>query len=312
MKAFFKNLLFFLFFFIPVYILCVIGYGLLMPKLFKQNLNYKLRSYGFTFTRLQEVKKTNNVDVLILGSSHAYRGYDTSFFQKNGYKVMNLGTSAQTPLQTKVLVERYIDQLNPKLVIYDVFPNLFTSDGLESGLDIISNEKNHLDTFLMSLQMNHIKGYNLFVYSTFNDLANRKEGVLEMNPKDGDLYIEGGYVEKDLRFFNVSKYKTGDKYINWNSKQLNAFESILKKIKSKKRSLILIQAPVSSIFYKSQKDNVKFDNKMKSYHDNYYNFNDNYALNDSLHFYDSNHLNKKGVVEFNQKVLSLIKTRIEK
>ena len=312
MKIFLKNILFFVLFFIPMYLFCIVGYGLLMPESFKQNLNYKLGSYGFTFTRLKEAKKTKNVDVLILGSSHAYRGYDTSFFLKNGYKVMNLGTSAQTPLQTKILVERYIDELNPKLIIYDIFPDLFTSDGLESGLDIISNEKNHLDTFFMNFQMNHIKGYNLFVFSTFNDLINKKENYIQMNPKGSDFYVEGGYVEKDLSFFNVSKYKVNDKFINWKPKQLKAFESILAKIKSKEIDLILIQAPVTSVFYKAQKENFKFDVKMKSYRYDYYNYNDKIVLNDSLHFYDSSHLNKNGVFEFNQKIIDLIKTKIKK
>ena len=100
-----------------------------------QILIIELDSYGHMYSRISEIKNQEDVDILFLGSSHAYRGFDTRIFLENGYKSFNLGSSAQTPTQTKVLVERYLGSLNPELVIYEVYPKTFTMDGVESSLD---------------------------------------------------------------------------------------------------------------------------------------------------------------------------------
>ena len=88
-------------------------------------------------TRLNEVKNIKNIDILFLGSSHTYRGFDTRVFKKNGYNSFNLGSSSQSPIQTLTLTKRYLNQLNPKLIVYEVYPTTFTIDGIESSLDII-------------------------------------------------------------------------------------------------------------------------------------------------------------------------------
>ena len=82
------------------------------------------------FTRLKEVKTVKNVDILFLGSSHTYRGFDTSIFHDCGYSAFNLGSSSQTPIQTLTLANRYLKQLNPKLVVLEVYPGNFTGDGV--------------------------------------------------------------------------------------------------------------------------------------------------------------------------------------
>ena len=82
-------------------------------------------------------RKIKNVDVLFLGSSHAYRGFDPRIFRKRGYSSFNLGSSAQTPSQTKVWLKRYLKHLNPKIVIYEVYPGTFSSDGIEASLDLV-------------------------------------------------------------------------------------------------------------------------------------------------------------------------------
>ncbi len=311
MIKFIKNSILFLVFLLPIYVVLVIGYGLIMPDSFKKNLNYKLGSYGYTYTRLKEVKEKVNIDILILGSSHAYRGYDTSFFEYQGYKVMNLGTSAQTPLQTKLLMDRYLDGLNPKLVIYDVYPDSFSSDGLESGLDIISNDYNGFGSFKMVCKINHVKSYNLFFYASFRDLIKINSNFEEKKSKN-DKYVKGGYVEKNQSFFNLKKFKSNQKHLVWNQKQLVAFEHIVSKIKEKKIEFMLVQAPVTSVFYENQKDNEVFDSKMKFYEPSYMNFNISNDLNDTLDFYDAHHLNKNGIKKFNNKILPLVLNKLKK
>jgi len=268
------------------------------------NLKYIPGAYGHMQTRSNEVQKTSNIDILIVGSSHAYRGFNTEYFLRKGYRTFNLGSSAQTPLQTNILLKRYLKQLNPKLVIFEVYPETFTSDGIESSLDIISNDKIDLHNLTLILRQRHLTITNTLIWSLF------QSHILNNNPieplrKDtyNDTYISGGFVQKDLSYFSPKEYK--NKTWQWSKTQLNAFKKNIKLVRSQKIDYLLIQAPVTQSLYQSFKDIESFDTKMTEY-GNYYNFNLSVELKDSLHFYDSNHLNSKGVELFNSEVLQLI------
>ncbi len=69
--------------------------------------------YGHSWKRLREAKEYGDVDVLILGSSLAYREIDVRAFDSLGLKAFNLGSSSQTPLQASFLLDNYLDKLDP-------------------------------------------------------------------------------------------------------------------------------------------------------------------------------------------------------
>jgi hypothetical protein len=123
MRTFIKSIIKFIPFCLTFYILMLIFYGLVSSHLpLRLNFSNKKGGYGYAYSRLEEVKNYSNIDILFIGSSHAYRGFDPRIFEKNGLKTFNLGTSAQTPLQTEILLNRYLEKLNPKMIIYDVYP----------------------------------------------------------------------------------------------------------------------------------------------------------------------------------------------
>jgi hypothetical protein len=122
MKKFLKSITIFSLSTIGIYILLIIVWGEIAPDILKKNMNYRIGSKGHMYSRIQELRETKNIDILFLGSSHSYRGFDTRIFSGNGYKSFNLGSSSQTHIQSNILLKRYIDQLIPKLVIYEVNP----------------------------------------------------------------------------------------------------------------------------------------------------------------------------------------------
>ncbi len=277
-------------------------WGNLSPSPFR-NVNYRVGSYGHMFTRLNEVKQISDVDILFLGSSHAYRGFDPRMFAENNVKTFNLGSSAQTPIQTKLLLERYLEQLNPKLIIYEVFPNTFTSDGVESSLDIIANDKIDRYTLNMALELNHIKTYNTLLFGYFSDLTNLNSKYSEPLEKNNDIYVSGGYVEKDLSYY---KYVSNQAWsINLLEHQLIKFREIEQMIREAGIELILIFAPITSSSYKSYLNLPEFKQSLSN-DQNYYDFNEILTLDDSLHFYDSHHLNQIGVELFNKKLIEIL------
>ncbi|WBX75763.1 hypothetical protein PG911_14025 [Tenacibaculum ovolyticum] len=233
MKKFIFNIFIFLAFSSLFYLVTLFFWGQYAPNSLKPNLRYKLGSYGHLYSRISDIKNQNDLDILFLGSSHSYRGFDTRIFSEFGYKTFNLGSSSQTPIQTKVLLDRYLNILNPETVIYEVYPETFTFDGVESSLDIISNDKNDLHSFKMILKTNNIKTYNTFIYSVTRDLFNLNKSFIESQIKGNDIYIPGGYVEKKIGFFKPTTFKRRE--IKINNYQLESFSEIVKLLKKKNR-----------------------------------------------------------------------------
>ena len=271
-----------------------------MPGRLKRNLTYKLGSTGHLYTRIQDIRNTKNVDVLILGSSHAYRGYDIRIFKEFGLNAFNLGSSGQTPLQTEVLLKRYLDELNPKFIICDIYPLMFESDGVESSLNVISNDENDIESIKLAFENNHVNVYNTLIYSFYRDIFKMNNNYKEELAKDDDKYISGGFVEKKLKYFKYMKYDQSQ--WKFNEQQFQAFERVLSLIKKRNIPFVLVQAPMTPLKYNSYSNNNDFDLRIKKYGE-YYNFNEIVKLDDKIYFYDYDHLNQNGVKVFNAKLI---------
>jgi hypothetical protein len=276
-----------------------------ISKALKLNLNYRIGSYGHMFTRLNEVKQLKgNVDILFLGSSHSYRGFDPrNFRDKNTF---NLGSSSQTPIQTKILLERYLEKINPRMVIYEVYPGSFAADGVESSLDLIANDENDFRSIKMALELNNIKTYNTLIYAGFADLFNLNKKFVEPVKNREDTYISGGFVENELKHY---KYKKLPKKNVWkfNKKQIENFQENIALLKNKNINIVLVYAPITNSLYNSYTNNSYVDSVMNCYNLPYYNFNELMQLDDSLDFIDAHHLNQTGVNKFNSKLNEILK-----
>lgn len=304
MKYFLKSILLFFLFLIPFYPVTLFLWGVSAPVSFKSNLNYPLGSTGHLYSRLKDVKNINNVDILFLGSSLCYRGFDPRIFEENGIVSFNLGSSNQTPIQTKVLLKRYLGQINPKLIIYEVEPEIFSVDGVESSLDLLANDKNDLNSVKMAIELNHLKVYNTLIYALIREALGLNSSYKEPVLKGDDKYIPGGFVEKEIRFFKKEFHQI--KKWNYIENQFIAFNEIIKLIKANRTELMLVNVPITPSLYGSYMDNAVFDSLMSKY-SRYYNFNKILSLNDSLHFFDAYHLNKNGVELFNGKLIEILK-----
>ncbi|WP_130733475.1 hypothetical protein [Flavobacterium sp. J27] len=293
----------FLFKIVKFLLLFTIGYpltvfiiGFFLPYQFKNNIRYKMGSQGHLNTRLKEIKSiTSEVDVLILGSSHAYRGINPNYFKN--YSCFNLGSSLQTPLQTNILLKRYVKKLNPKVVCFEVYPDALYNSGLESSLDLISNDKNDSYSLEMALELNNLTTYNTLLYGYMNDFFKLSKNYKEPLIKNKDTYIKGGYVQREVEYFKSSSLyeKT-----NWkiNNNQINILKENIELALKNNCKVILFFAPITKNFYLAHKNNHEFDTLMRSLHSNYKNFNINSQLDDSLNFYDPHHLNETGVKIF--------------
>lgn len=298
MVKFFKNIALFSLFAMCIYIALVILWGNYFDKqAYKKNLNYATANYGHQFSRMKEIKAARDIDLLFLGSSLTYRGFDTRIFRKAGFNAYNMGSSSQSHLQTELLLKRYLDNLNPKMVIYEVYPGLFTVDGIESCVNLIGNDSNDFETVKTAFKLPHFKVWNTLFYGLYADAIGKNEGLIEdLRKNDKDTYVAGGYVQRDLKFFKNITHPLDTWALE--SAQLEAFENAISMLKKHNIPFKLVQAPVTKGIYKSYTNNSEFDSLMMTYGD-YVNFNKISVLDDSLHFYDERHLNQNGVEIFN-------------
>lgn len=303
MNSFIKKTITFFLFSTLFYSFALQIWGKYLPSELKPNLNYRLGSNGHMYSRLKEVKETKDVDLLFIGSSHAYRGFDTRIFNKNGYSSFNLGSSSQTPIQSLLLIKRYLKDLNPQLIIFEVYPGTLSSDGVESAVDIVANEKIDFYSIEMALNINHTKVFNTLIYAKMQEILNQNSSFEESKIKGVDKYIKGGFVEREISYYSPQTLPKIN--IEINEKQEKAFDEIINLVKKVDIPIILVYAPIPPSNYTRYSNNTYFDSLMSQY-STYYNFNEIIQLDDSLHFYDSHHLNQKGVEIFNEELIKIL------
>lgn len=293
------------------YTVLLVGWVHLVPFGFlKKNLVYPLGGKGFTFTRLAEVDSVANVDVLFLGSSHSYRGFDPRIFASSGLRTFNLGSPSQTPLQTRILLEKYLEKLNPKLVVYEVYPATFQNDGLESALDLIANSDCSSCSFELTKSTENVKAYNALIYDVVASVFGFNKGFQEPVIKGNDQYVLGGYVESEE---TLNESPVTDKMRrNWvNDKwefrdsQWEEFLSVLAMLKERNIAVELIQMPVTLPAFQLYKNNTQIDSLFES-QGSYLNLNGVSVLDDNSDFIDYHHLSQTGVENVNKTLLELI------
>lgn len=298
MKIFFKKIFTFGFVLLIAYPSLVLLWGLFVPDLYKPNLIF-VPELGMLEKRMEDLDTTTTgVDILFLGSSHSYRSFDPRIFAEAGYSVFNLGSSAQTHIQTNYFLEEYLEQLDPGLVVYEVYPNMFEIDGVESGVNLISVESPFdRDILEQVLILNHIKLYNTYLFVFLKELLNL-DFSQDLSPPEGK-YIEGGYVQSFKEF-------DGDEEISsstWTpgKAQKIKFEQNLEILQEKKIPYVFVIAPFLYSYSNDKEISEYLNSKGKLYDYN------KIMEFSRKHFYDPIHVNQSGVNKMNRHFIDIIK-----
>lgn len=270
----------------------------IMPPFMAKNVRNCVGCYGHLFSRVKDAEQVKNPDILFIGSSHSYRGFDTRVFAQHGIKAFNLGSSSQTPLNSKVLLKQYLDKINPKMVVIEAYTGTLTSDGVESSLDILSNNKIDGNSVKMAWDIHQLTTYNTLLYGYFRQILDFNKNFTEPQKQGGDYYIKGGgFVESEFRKNPLLDEPVGKWEIN--PKQIQALKENINFLKAKNIPYLIVQAPITEKLYHSKANNQEV-NALLSSLGTYKNFQGEIPLNDTLDFYDNNHLNQPAVVRFNE------------
>ena len=302
MKKLVINIVVFLIIYSMLHVLVVCMFG-------KNLVYYRIGSYGHMFSRIKEIPSQNNPDVLFLGSSRSYRGFDSRIFWEHGITTFNLGSSSQTPKQTEVLLKKYLDEINPKMILFEVYPGVFQNDGIESTTDLISNDHIDVEICKLAIKSGNVKLINTLIYGLYQEyVCNIRGAFVEDRLKEGDIYISGGFVEKlDYNPF-MSDSVSSDKAIPIKIRpdQLRAFKRCVNIIKSNGIPYILVIAPSPKSINQKYSNLDEFECVVSSY-GRFVDFNTIIQLEDSC-FYDATHLTQIGVRIFNESLIQMLDT----
>ncbi len=258
---------------------------------------------GGTYIKTHNFNIHEKYDVIIIGSSHAYRGYDPRIFKEYGYNAYNLGTSDQKPMCSYFLIKNYINSNNCKLVIFDLYDRIFSQSNIESMSDMIQNIPSDKAALQLSLASKDVRAINMFTLRMFNKLSD------PINP-DTLGYIKGFLPTEKLLELPPKRrlytYETNDEAIKYLDKTLSYLKKEGVKVVMTEHSLPSVApAPGHDDF---RKDVYQVLNK---YNVLWFDYTTDSSMTDVQYFADESHLNVKGVYKYNHRLINdLIKANI--
>ena len=257
-----------------------------------RNVTYRLGHDDHLHTKVLEAKEVHDVDILFLGSSHSYRTFDPRIYAARGVRTFNLGSSNQTPLQTEVLLRSLLETLAPRFVVFEVHPDVIANDGVEAAIYQLSNVPPAWSMIPMALHTRNMRVIATAAYALPHNLVSREFSSF-VEPQGN--YVSCGYVEHDPAFYSPEDIP--DTPIRPQKYQLKALGRCTRLLQQHGIPYLLLEVPDTKVMTEAYTNLPEFRREMSRYGDFCYVPLD--TLDDSLHFYDREHLNQPGVELYN-------------
>jgi hypothetical protein len=245
-----------------------------------------------------------------MGSSHAYRSFDPRIFKSAGFNMFNLGTTAQTPLNSFFLLQAYYSKLKPKRIIFETYFTVFESEeGLESFYDLVCNAPLWKEIGFMALATHSPQAINSLLSEYFIRLWNPL-GSRSQCPIRSETYISGGYV--DSRRMDGAKEEFKKTKIKLSPRQLDFLKKSVEFSKKHEVELLFVLAPLPKKKIASMLNYgeivSQFRETAKRYGVPFYTF-ETLDLDQNRDFKDGDHLNYFGTQKFNMEILKILEAK---
>ncbi len=239
-------------------------------------------------------------DIIVLGSSHAYRGYDPREFDKRGLALFNGGTSSQHSLASYLLFENYFAQSSAPLYIIDLYEAIYSGEGMECTTRMIENVKDDHTAFQFVKQEPDLRCFNAYMSRLVS-----KRMPDEAEAKD---YVRDGYCSKtdslkeDLPEVTVKEFEPNEKMIHY-------LDVLLTELDKRKLNYIMVSHPQPprkgyDEFHNSFRKVV--DPILNAHHVKYIDYTQTPGFITTQHFFDLNHMNQSGVTMFNSMLIDTL------
>lgn len=257
--------------------------------------------------RFREAEAAGKVDVVFLGSSHAYRGFDPRLFAAGERRAFNLGSTNQTPLNGHYLAERYLPQLRPALVVVELYPHNLDHDGLESSRDLLVNTRFHPSQLRMAIATRQLGAFH---YAVAKGLGLTPDlDAVGQRPIAGENYVTGGYCE--TKHGRTELFKGQARVtVGLSAQQRSHLLELTVLAKAQGAQVVWVTHPLPSD-HLALIDGLPAlrDALQKAAHEagvDYWDFNQRLTLDPRADFMDFHHLNQRGVTRFNEALLEAL------
>lgn len=266
-------------------------------------------------------QEKDSVDVLVLGSSHAFVNISPEIlYEQEGIQAYNLCASMQPTWHTYYYLKEALQYQHPKLIVMDVFRLVENFDYSKESKLIKSTygmkmSKNKLDSIKAGLsEENQSNAYLYFMefpayHSRYTDLT--KDDFVFDKEKMEDY--KGFYPVQQVTPMERPWLENVTECTEIEEKTLGYFRLILELSKEEGIPILLVNAP-----YILNEDDKKIYNSLEkilqeyddSYQITYIDFNQMYdelGIDFSTDFADYDHLNETGVKKWNPYLATFIK-----
>jgi len=238
---------------------------------------------------------------IVLGSSHAYRGYDPRIFEQSGISLFNAGTSAQNAKGSLVLYNEYLRDRSDVFIL-DVYDPVFELEGTESNMRLIQNVPTN--EAALALVQQEFKIY------TLNALAVRLASINPTDEAPNADYIKNGFCEKKGILYAVEPLN--DSVFDANEEMFVAFEKMVKQIQADGKRIVLCSHPLPAcpgLHNYHDKFLSKFSpliQKLGLHYIDLTYYTEGFGINE---FADISHMNQQGVELYNKLLLDTLKVK---
>ncbi len=272
-----------------------------VPLIYQTNDFYIFKG-GDTHTKFLDFNEDKGYDVIFVGSSRTYRGYDPEIFEMNGLTTWNLGSGNQTIDISTQIIKNYITPQNCKMLMVDLYPLALSGNPIESSSDLITNISKNSAALDIAINMKDSRALNLFVTRICNFDLNPISKASDYKGK-GFCINQETYPEQYLEQPSLDS-KIGD----ISAENLKKLESLLAYCSKKNINLVLVISPTTKFYTKELLDVFLSSTKpiIDKYNITLLDYSKKLNLNTKDFFYDADHMNYQGVKIFNKKLIENI------
>ncbi|RYE01021.1 MAG: hypothetical protein EOP50_02720 [Sphingobacteriales bacterium] len=300
MARFIKHIVLFLFFALPVYCALLFASGFFVPNHYQGNFFPQPDTRSFLRERIHEIPGYAGTDLLVVGPSLVQRGFDPRVFKSYGYRIFLLASGGQNPMQSHILLKRYLDTLKPKRIVFVVYPDLFVKDGVEPSLDLAISDRIDGQNWEDLVRRPNLRLFNTLLYWHERQVFGLRAPALR-DSNEYDRYIPGGFLERRDNGRNNELPQACDPgpQLPLNREHLRFLDECLSLTKKKSIPYQIVQLPLTTARYKCRTASAGIDSLL-SMRGPYFNFNGRVLLNDTFDFSDNAHLMPSGAIRFSE------------
>jgi hypothetical protein len=266
---------------------------------------------GDSYAKFREFKQEeDSLDIIFLGSSRGYRHYDPAFFAQHGISSFNLGSQAQSIKNSYHIFKNCIIPKKPKVVVLDIYYNVFATDGFESSTDLIMNVVSDdlaSDILKSAPDARLLNSYMLRTFTKGSGPSYEDEHYKSRGYSNKSDTLDNEFIERILR--------DSTRFVPTLDEQWRYLRKIYSLAGQHGIQIETCVSPATPSYNTIQKEDFakKFQEATQVFkrQTNYWDFSDLEGIKWKEHFYDDSHMNLAGVEIFNEALLEKLRDHLK-